>query len=333
MFAFCTRALPLRTLTFWLIILSSLTFIYSPTSLGLDHEHSKQAPQHEHEKEEREHEHLEPEHSKGEHDHQEHINITSEIAQQFNITTERVTSGLITNKIRVYGKIVNDASQISHIGARFDGTIMQVNVNIGDHVKKGQALARIESNQSLHPYIVKAPFSGMITARHANPGELTQEQPLFTLYNDAILWAEFKIFPNQMGTIKVGQSVVIDNETFNIAHIIPSDPQAPYSLARVQLDNHDHGWSAGIMVKGEVLTQQYKAALRVDNKALQALDGNTVVFIKQKNEFHAQPVKIGLQNNEYSEILSGLNENDEYVVTNSYLIKADFEKSGAEHVH
>ncbi|MDP2380154.1 MAG: heavy metal resistance protein CzcB, partial [Pseudohongiella sp.] len=36
---------------------------------------------------------------------------------------------------------------------------------------------------------------------------------------------------------------------------------------------------------------------------------------------------------EFVEVLSGLSAGESYVVDNSYLIKADIEKSGAEHAH
>lgn len=272
-------------------------------------------------------------HDEDEHNHTESVTINDSTAQQSSIKIAQAHSGFVMSTQRVFGKVVNDASQISHIGARFDGTIMQVNVNVGQTVKKGDKLARIESNQSLHPYYVEAPFDGMIIERHANSGELTQDQPLFTLFNDNILWAEFKIFPNQMRVIKKGQKVIIDNEVFSIAHIIPNQNNQPFELARVRLDNHDHGWRAGVILKGDVITQSTTAQIRVSNEALQQFENKTVVFIKQGDTYEPSPVTIGLRDNLYSEVLTGLNKGDEYVVKNSYLIKADLEKAGAEHVH
>ena len=306
-----------------------------------DHQSNTTPSQHtkdqHHEHEDEAHDHREPEteseHTDHEHDHTESVTIDAVTARQFNIQTAPASSGFVMSTQRVFGKVVNDASQISHIGARFDGTIIQVNVSVGQTVKKGDKLARIESNQSLHPYYVKAPFDGMIIERHANPGELTQDQPLFTLFNDNILWAEFKIFPNQMRIIKQGQKVIIDEEVFNIAHIIPNQNNEPFELARVRLDNHDHGWRAGVTLKADVITQSKTAHIRIPNDALQQFENKTVVFIKQGHTYEPSPVKIGLRDNQFSEILSGLNKGDEYVVKNSYLIKADLEKSGAEHVH
>lgn len=344
MFALIFRASSLRTLTRWLRTIGLTAVItglpFSSVVAETQHTHEEEPPIHQdhtdHEDDEssdhedkREHEHG---HNEA-HGHDDSINMTDNTAEQNNIRTAIARSGVINVTQPIYGKVVNDATQISHIRARFDGTIIKVNVNIGDHVKQGQALARIESNQSLHPYIVKAPFSGMITERHANPGELTQDQPLFTLFNDAVLWAEFKIFPANLRQVKAGQSVIISDEKFSISHIIPSQNGAPYQLARVRLDNHDHGWSAGIVIKAKVVSQSKVVPLRIENIALQTLEGNTVVFIKKDTAYHAQSVTLGLQDNLFSEVLTGITQGDEYVLENSYLIKADLEKAGAEHVH
>jgi cobalt-zinc-cadmium efflux system membrane fusion protein len=155
------------------------------------HDHQSNTTQAQHAKDQHlehdEYEHNVNDHHEDEHDHTENVTIDDTTAKQSNIKTAHASSGFVMSTQRVFGKVVNDASQISHIGARFDGTIMQVNVSVGQTVKKGDKLARIESNQSLHPYYVEAPFNGMIIERHANPGELTQDQPLFTLFNDNIL--------------------------------------------------------------------------------------------------------------------------------------------------
>jgi cobalt-zinc-cadmium efflux system membrane fusion protein len=46
-----------------------------------------------------------------------------------------------------------------------------------------------------------------------------------------------------------------------------------------------------------------------------------------------KPVRIGVSDGEYVEILSGLTSGQPYVSENSFLIKADILKSGAAHEH
>ena len=44
-------------------------------------------------------------------------------------------------------------------------------------------------------------------------------------------------------------------------------------------------------------------------------------------------LELGRENSEWVEVLGGLEPGAEYVTDNSYLIKADVEKSGASHDH
>ena len=76
-----------------------------------------------------------------------------------------------------------------------------------------------------------------------------------------------------------------------------------------------------------------EAPLVIERRALQSLDNSQVVFIHEGNAFEARPVELGLTDGEFVEVLSGLRTGERYVVDNSYLIKADIEKSGAEHAH
>jgi cobalt-zinc-cadmium efflux system membrane fusion protein len=44
-------------------------------------------------------------------------------------------------------------------------------------------------------------------------------------------------------------------------------------------------------------------------------------------------LELGKRNKQWVEVLSGIEPGSEYVTKNSYLIKADIEKSGASHAH
>lgn len=275
------------------------------------------------------------------HDHDEadlkQVQISPEMAKQVAIKTAKTTSGIINHYQTVYGRTVNDPSQLSHIRARFAGIITAVKVNIGDTVKAGDILAYVESNDSLKRYAIKALTDGVVITRHANPGEQALEQVLFSIANFSVIWAELQVFPSQKATIKVGQKVLIESTdkqiSSTIKYIIPASNQQPYVVAGVPIDNHDLSWTTGMLVAGKVLIKQKAVALMVKNQAIQKLDGKPVVFIKTNNDYQAKTVQLGLTDDINSEILTGLPLNVDYVVKNSYLIKADIEKSGASHDH
>jgi len=272
------------------------------------------------------------------HDESEQIvTIDDEIAKKSMIKTQIASSGVINEQLKVYGKTVNDPSQVSHIRARFPGTVINVNVQIGDTVKVGDSLAFVESNESLKKYPIKAFMPGVIVARHANPGEMALDQVLFTIANFDKIWAELQVFPGQLNQIKSGQSVMISGSDNNviaeIEHIIPSQDEKPYSIARVLINNQSRDWTTGLLVSGQVSINTTNAQLVVPSKAIQIIENDSMVFVKNGQSYKAHAIEAGRSDGQFTEILSGLHLGDEYVIENSYLIKADLEKSGASHDH
>ena len=79
--------------------------------------------------------------------------------------------------------------------ARFPGKILSVAKNVGDKVRAGDVLARIESNESLQTYSITAPFDGVVLERTANAGDVTGDGVLFTigaLLSFAVLYRGWK---------------------------------------------------------------------------------------------------------------------------------------------
>lgn len=282
-------------------------------------------------------------HASNEHDgkHEMVVKLSAKSITKNGIETAVAGPGSIDKKLTVYGKVELDSSRVSHLRARFPGTLAAVNVQVGDKVKKGAVLVEVESNESLKRYSIKAPFEGVVTARHGAVGEFASDQELLTLTNLKLLWAELKIFPSERANVVVGQSVqlLLDSHAGNpsiqstIDHLLPSAGGKPYVIARVSIDNQSGRWTPGLLVKGLVVTQQVDARIRVENDSIQLREGQPVVFVKSADGYRLRKIQPGLRGAEFSEVLSGLEQGEEYVTQNSYLLKADLEKSGASHDH
>ena len=89
----------------------------------------------------------------------------------------------------------------------------------------------------------------------------------------------------------------------------------------------------GLLVAGDIVVEAVEAPLAVDNRALQSFRDWTVVFIQVDDTYEIRPLELGRSDGHFTEVLDGLQAGDRYVVENSYLIKADIEKSGASHDH
>ena len=86
-------------------------------------------------------------------------------------------------------------------------------------------------------------------------------------------------------------------------------------------------------VKGDVLVKEKEVPLAVKNSALQRFRDFTVVFAKYGDTYEVRMLELGVSDDINVEVLSGLKPGTEYVTENSFLIKADIEKSGASHDH
>ena len=272
-----------------------------------------------------------------EHGEEGHIEISAQMMKTVGITILTASSGEIKQRLTLYGTATTEPSAVSHVRARFDGMITKLSVNVGDKVKKGQLIAEIESNNSLTRYNIHAAISGVITQRNANPGELANEQVLVTIEDHQKLWLELQVFATQKPKVAIGQEVTISMEQQSakstISQLLPPAKGSPFSIARVPLDNSQATWSAGNLLSGSVVINKKSVPLIIDNRAIQIMAGKAVIFVKNEYGFEVREVMLGLSDGQFSQILSGLNLGEVYGVKNSYLLKADLEKSSAEHHH
>lgn len=269
--------------------------------------------------------------------HEGRTEISAAMADRAGIGTSEAGPATIERRIASYGQLIANPETITHIKARFPGLVKRVAASLGDTVQDGAVLATIESNESLQTYAIRAPFAGTVIQRNVNVGELAEGQSLFSVANLDTLWAELKIFPGQRQEIAVGQTIRIESEgeqyQANIDHLLPSRNSAPFVLARAEIDNAQGTLTPWQLISADIVVERIDVPLAVDNRALQAFRDWTVVFIQIGDNYEIRPLELGRSDGRFTEVLSGLNPGDTYVVENSYLIKADIEKSGASHDH
>lgn len=265
-----------------------------------------------------------------------HTRIAADIAQQAGIKTRLAGLGSIERTVTTYGRLIIAPEQLAQVRARFPGIITRVNARLGERVTKGGLLAQVESNESLTTYDLRSPINGVVIESAINIGEVTGEQSLFTIAELTTLWAELRVFPGQRNEVVVGQKVRLKADDIErqgtISHLLPATDNAPYSLARVKVDNQDGALNPGLLASGDIVIDTFEA-LAVDNRALQPFHDETAAFVQVGDTYELRRLELGRSDGVFTEVLGGLQAGDRYVVENSYLIKADIEKSGASHDH
>lgn len=129
----------------------------------------------------------------------------------------------------------------------------------------------------------------------------------------------------------MSDGVAIDT---TLERVLPGTATASQStVARATIANADGLWRPGSAVKARITVEQQPAALVVPLSALQSFRDWTVAFVRVGDTYEVRPLELGKRDATRVEVMSGLKPGDQVVVEQSYLVKADIEKSGASHDH
>jgi cobalt-zinc-cadmium efflux system membrane fusion protein len=95
----------------------------------------------------------------------------------------------------------------------------------------------------------------------------------------------------------------------------------------------DAGLQPGMRLMAEVVIAETEVPLTVQESGLQSFRDFTVVYAKVGDTYEVRMLELGRRDGERVEVLGGLRPGEIYVSDNSFLIKADIDKSGASHDH
>lgn len=267
------------------------------------------------------------------------VTIPDAIARDSGIGTAIAGPALIVEALDLTGTVQAVPANLAEVRPRFPGIVRSLRRGVGDAVRVGQVLATVENNESLRTYQLTAPIDGTIVARNAQIGQVVGEDPLFHIVDLSTVWVQLDVFGRNKDRIRAGQSVHITTmagyETEGtIEWLSPLVAHGSQSIrARVPLPNPEGHIRPGQFVRGAVTVTESEVPLAVRTSALQSFRDFTVAFEKIGETYEVRMLDTGRSDPEHTEVLGGLSTGAEYVADNSYLIKADIEKSGASHDH
>lgn len=270
------------------------------------------------------------------------VHIENAAAEASGIGLATAGPNALREVLALPGRIVLQASARAELHAPYPGLVRTVLKNVGDTVRRGEALARVESSESLQTYSIVAPIDGVILERDANVGDLSDGHMLFVVGNLTRLQAELNVSTRDIGRVNSGQRVLItglDGVTqveAQIETVLPAAStssqtliaRAPFYVAPMSPIR------PGMAVRGAVVLAEQEVAVGVPEDAVQTLDGQSVVFVLVAEEtYEARPVTTGRRGGGVIEITGGLNAGERYVAANAFLVKAEIGKGEAGHGH
>jgi len=266
--------------------------------------------------------------------------ITAAAAKAGGIEIATVGPATIGETRELFGTVQLATTARSEIRGQFPGRIVSVSKNVGDHVRRGELLARIESSESLQTYPVYSTASGVIAERNGNPGDVTFDRALYVITDPAQTTVVFNIFPKDLGAIQPGQSVSIEALDGTVIaqtrlgdYLPEGNTEAGTALMRAAVPNRGGRLRAGMALRGKVMINAVQVPLAVRTEALQSFRDFTVVFANYGEDYEVRMLQLGRRSPGWTEVVSGIAPGTRYAAKGSFLIRADIEKSGASHDH
>lgn len=196
--------------------------------------------------------------------------------------------------------------------------------------------------ETLRRQFLRSPIDGRISERRVDLGGLIGreglESELFVIVNLDDIWVDLAISPEDIASVHEGapitiRAIGIEGETSaKVIFVSPLlDRETRNARVIASMPNVDHRWKPGTFVTAEIPLDAPASKVIVPRRALQSIRGTATVFVRDGEGFEARRVKTGLEDDDDIEILSGLSVGETIAVANTFVLKAELEKSDLEH--
>ncbi|MGA9352461.1 MAG: efflux RND transporter periplasmic adaptor subunit [Terriglobales bacterium] len=227
------------------------------------------------------------------------------------------------------GKDLASSSQVDSGKSALEGAQSQL----------ASSKAKLNHDQALFDYSkITAPFAGIVTERYANLGTLmqagtgssTQAMPLVRLSQDDLFRLVIPVPESYVRYIRLGDPVSVHvpslNRTFpgkvtRFSVDVRSDTRTMHT--EVDVPNPQRVLLPGLYAEAELELDQQDNVVSVPVQALNHERDKTTVFVVNRDgQLDDRVVQVGLQTNSDVEILAGLSDGNQVVVSDRSGLKA-----------
>jgi len=190
----------------------------------------------------------------------------------------------------------------------------------------------IAETHQINPVITLfAPISGKIVEIKVVLGEMVdQSKEIMTILDPTILWVDAEIFERDLAQIKIGQEVEISVQAYpekvfsgKVSYVGDVLKEATRTVTvRTEVVNQGFLLKPGMFATTKIFLHEEKSVLVVPEEAILDDQGEKFVFVRKGNAFEPTKVLLGAKQNNFYEILSGLEEGMEVVSQGSYELKS-----------
>jgi Cu(I)/Ag(I) efflux system membrane fusion protein len=186
---------------------------------------------------------------------------------------------------------------------------------------------------------IVAPQDGVVTSLGVREGMYVQpNSPIMSLADLSTVWLQAEVFESQADWVAAGQAAEATLDylpgtvfTGQVEFVYPVlDPVTRTLKVRLRFENPDERLKPNMYARVSIYGRLRPSALSIPREALIPAPGNDrVVVAMGDGKFHVQEVLTGLESGEFVEILAGISEGDEIVVSSQFLIDSEASIAGS----
>ena len=179
--------------------------------------------------------------------------------------------------------------------------------------------------------VLRASLGGVVTKFEVAVGELVEpERELMTISDISTVWVLADVYEKDLAKIKINTDVNIRVDAYpdrvfvgRLTYIGDTiDPQSRTVKVRCVVPNRDGALKLDMFVKVSVPTTDSRQTLIVPAAAIQQIEGQSVVFVRQTpSRFERRVVDVGVTAGDVVEIKSGVREGEVIVGAGSFYLK------------
>ena len=194
---------------------------------------------------------------------------------------------------------------------------------------------------SLASIALRSPIAGTVIGKNVSAGQaVSATDTVFAVADLSTIWIDISVPASHVGAVRSGQSVTVHAPATNVrangtvsyvGALVGGENRT--ARARVVLPNPRGEWQPGMFVNVALTTSRQQVPLAVRVEALQTFRDWNVVFVNVGDQYEVRPLELGRRDEQWVEVLEGLEPGQRYASKNSFILKADALKAGASHDH
>lgn len=179
---------------------------------------------------------------------------------------------------------------------------------------------------------IRAPFSGIITDIKVSSGEhVSVGRELFTLVNITKIQVHAKVLESEIGKMQVGREVDLKFSAYpgkafkgKVSAISPVvNPEFKTCKVFIDVENPKEELKPGMHAEVEIAAEIYKNKLLVPQDAILTRSQRKLLFIVEDGLAKWRYVEIGLENEDFAEILDGVKAGEQVIVEGHFTLAHD----------